>query len=83
MAVAAAKAGMSEKTARRYRDLEKLPSEVRGKIAPFVTYHSCRIRPNSLDYLKTAAHGRFWDNAAFPPRANTPRLSRRDRPFTH
>jgi len=29
LAVAAAKAGMSEKTARRYRDLEKLPSEVR------------------------------------------------------
>ena len=29
LAVAAAKAGMSEKTARRYRDLGKLPDEVR------------------------------------------------------
>ena len=29
LVVAAAKAGMSEKTARRYRDLRKSPSEVR------------------------------------------------------
>src|SRR5258705_9409767 len=31
--VAAAKAGMSEKTARRYRDLGKMPSEVRARHA--------------------------------------------------
>ena len=30
LALAAAKSGMSEKTARRYRDLEKLPGQVRG-----------------------------------------------------
>ena len=39
LAVAAAKAGMSEKTARRYRDLGKLPGEVRP-------VHDWRTRPD-------------------------------------
>ena len=39
LAVAAAKAGMSEKTARRYRDLGKLPGEIRPT-------HDWRTRPD-------------------------------------
>ena len=42
LAVAAAKAGMSEKTARRYRDLGKLPGEVRPR-------HDWRTRPDPFE----------------------------------
>jgi hypothetical protein len=41
LAVAAAKAGMSEKTARRYRNLGKLPGEVRPR-------HDWRTRPDAF-----------------------------------
>jgi len=50
LAVAAAKAGMSEKTARRYRDLEKLPSEVRP-------LHDWRTRPDPFERVWEEVRG--------------------------
>lgn len=50
LAVAAAKAGMSEKTARRYRDLEKLPGEVRP-------VHDWRTRPDPFEAVWAEIRG--------------------------
>ena len=50
LAVAAAKAGMSEKTARRYRDLGKLPGEVRPR-------HDWRTRPDPFEKVWTEVRG--------------------------
>jgi hypothetical protein len=41
LSVAAAKAGMSEPTARKYREAGKLPSELKGK-------HTWRTRPDAF-----------------------------------
>ena len=51
LAVAAAKAGMSEKTARRYRDLGKLPGEIRP-------HHDWRTRQDPFEkvWAKVRAH---------------------------
>ena len=50
LAVAAAKAGMSEKTARRYRDLGKLPGEVRPR-------HDWRTRQDPFEAVWTKVRG--------------------------
>ena len=50
LAVAAAKAGMSEKTARRYRDLGKLPGEVRPE-------HDWRTRPDPFEAVWAEVRG--------------------------
>ena len=50
LAVAAAKAGMSEKTARRYRDLGKLPGEVRPR-------HDWRTRPDPFEEVWAEVRG--------------------------
>ena len=50
LAVAAAKAGMSEKTARRYRDLGKLPGEVRPR-------HDWRTRPDPFETVWAEVRG--------------------------
>ena len=50
LAVAAAKAGMSEKTARRYRDLGKLPGEVRPR-------HDWRTRPDPFEKVWAEVRG--------------------------
>jgi hypothetical protein len=50
LAVAAAKAGMSEKTARRYRDLGKLPGEVRPR-------HDWRTRSDPFEAVWATVRG--------------------------
>ncbi len=50
LAVAAAKAGMSEKTARRYRNLGKLPGEVRPE-------HDWRTRPDPFEAVWAEVRG--------------------------
>jgi len=50
LGVAAAKAGMSEKTARRYRDLGKLPGEVRPR-------HDWRTRPDPFEKVWAEVRG--------------------------
>jgi hypothetical protein len=50
LAVAAAKAGMSEKTARRYRDLGKLPGELR-------VAHDWRTRPDPFEAVWAEVRG--------------------------
>lgn len=50
LAVAAAKAGMSEKTARRYRDLGKLPGEVRPR-------HDWRTRTDPFEEVWAEVRG--------------------------
>ena len=54
---AAMKAGMDEKTARRYRDLGKLPSEVAAE-------HSWRTRPDPFSEvwgeLESSSGGQPW-----------------------
>ena len=42
LAIAASKAGMDEKTARKYRDAEQLPSQMK-------TEHTWRTRPDSFE----------------------------------
>ena len=55
LAIAAAKAGMDEKTARKYRRLGKLPSECR-------TEHTWRTRPDPFDSV--------WDEVAAKLKTN-------------
>ena len=50
LTVAAAKAGMSDKTARRYRDLGKLPGEVRPR-------HSWRTRLDPFEEVWAQVRG--------------------------
>ena len=52
LAVAAAKAGMSEKTARRYRDLGKLPDEVRPR-------HDWRTRQDPFEAVWAKIRGQL------------------------
>ena len=55
LAIAASKAGMDEKTARKYRDDEQLPSQMK-------TEHTWRTRPDSL--LGTGGCSRYSSSVA-------------------
>ena len=48
LAIAASKAGMDEKTARKYRDAEQLPSQMK-------TEHTWRTRPDSFEEVAGCA----------------------------
>ena len=78
LTVAAAKAGMSEKTARRYRDLEKPPSEVRP-------LHDWRTRRDPFEKVGrrsapiwNSSHGWKRELCSTPYSASTRGTSRTD-----
>lgn len=71
MAIAAAKAGMDEKTARKYRDLGKLPSEVAKK-------HAWRTREDPFDEVWEEIRGLLGNEPGLQAKTLFEHLQRKD-----